>query len=220
MSALANRPGSLRRIETQLDFILLDGSSSMSAAWNQSCAAIEAYVCGLKAENVNSQIILDLFDTTPEHIVVDCPIAEWQSLHTHPISIPHGGTALYDAITLMGRRLRDLDPPRAALTIVTDGDSFDDKFTNQTQARAILDWCRAKGWQVTFIGAGFDNSTQARALGSPDGGMIGVSPARLLEVTSALAKKRKRYGLDGTDMHYTDGEREQFGGYLPPPKAE
>jgi hypothetical protein len=193
-----------RTQRSQLDYILLDGSSSMQDKWWDSLDAIEAYVQGLKREAVHSHLLLS--------------IADWKPLREAPIGSDWGMTPLYDAINNMGRELRDLDPPRCSIVIVTDGEENGSKYTTLVQAKAILDWCRAKGWQVTFIGADFANARQARLLGAVEGSSIGVAKANLKLATDALAKKRAAYGLHGTDMHYTDGEQQQFGGYLGAPK--
>jgi hypothetical protein len=65
------------------------------------------------------------------------------------------GTPLFDAINMMGRELQALNPPRCSIVIITDGDENGSRHTTADQARAILDWCRAQGWQVTFLGADF-----------------------------------------------------------------
>ena len=206
----------IEKSTTQVDFLLLDSSSSMyGTVWENAVKSIDAYIGGMRLANVNTRTIVSVFGAqTPEYIHIDAPIAEWQPL---TVGMFGGGTPLYDAISLMGRRLRDLDPPRAAITIVTDGDDNGSTFCDVHQAKAILDWCRAKGWQVTFIGAGFDNLRLARALGADEASAIGTSPQRLLEATEALAKKRAHYGLTGAPMHYSDAEKQQFGGYLPAP---
>ena len=205
--------------ETQHDYILLDGSGSMQDKWWDTLAAIQAYVDGLKAANVNSQIILHTFDTHDRDCVQrDVPIADWLDLKDAPIGAHFTSTPLYDGVVLMGRRLRDIDPPRCSIVIVTDGDENASRFADLTQAKAILDWCRAKGWQVTFIGANFNNAEQAAALGANDKTAIGVEQKHLTSAASALAKKRARYGLYGEDMHYSDDEKQSFGGYLNPPR--
>lgn len=212
-----------RTQRSQLDYILLDGSSSMQDKWWDSLDAIEAYVQGLKREAVHSHLLLSTFSCIfgggiAQHMQRDLPIADWKPLREAPIGSDWGMTPLYDAINNMGRELRDLDPPRCSIVIVTDGEENGSKYTTLVQAKAILDWCRAKGWQVTFIGADFANARQARLLGAVEGSSIGVAKANLKLATDALAKKRAAYGLHGTDMHYTDGEQQQFGGYLGAPK--
>lgn len=216
---LADTNGTSVKPETiQHDYILLDGSSSMQGKWFETLAAIESYVTTVKNANIKSKIILHIFDNTNrDYLARDLPIEDWQSLLTNPVGACWGSTPLYDAITLMGRRLRDLDPPRASIVIVTDGEENSSRFTDLTQAKAILDWCRAKGWQVTFIGANFSNAEQAHALGANEQTAIGVSQKLLVNAVTALARKRARYGLYGEAMHYTDQEQQQFGGFLTGP---
>lgn len=205
--------------KSQVDYILLDGSSSMQDKWWDSLDSIQAYIDGVRAANIHSRTLLHVFCSHDrDQLVRDVPISDWKHVRTEPYIGSHWGmTPLYDAINLMGRRLRDLDPPRASIVIVTDGADTGNEFTDETQARAILDWCRAKGWQVTFIGANFNNAKQARALGANEHNSIGVQQKKLVDAASALAKKRAAYGLYGADMHYTDDEKQQFGGYLNAP---
>lgn len=203
----------------QRDFILLDGSSSMTDKWWDSIAAIQAYVEQLRTDNVNSHLTLTVFDSFDrEYVARDQPIGLWNP-DLSDVGMHGGSTPLYDAIQLAGRKLRDLDPPRCSVLIVTDGDENGSRFTTDVQAKAILDWMKAKGWQVTFIGCDFDNSSEARKLGVGREAAIGVHKRLLTSAVEALARKRQAYGLYGTPMHYTDGEQAQFGGFLAAPKA-
>ena len=218
-TTIAHRPGSLRAT-TQYDYILLDGSSSMMSKWYETLSAIQSYVDAAKQGNVHSRVLLHVFDSNnADYIAREAVISDWTNLRDDAIGSTWGSTPLYDAITLMGRRLRDLDPPRASIVIVTDGDENGSRFTNLTQAKSILDWCRAKGWQVTFIGADFNNSEQSRALGANEHTAIGVQQRKLTDAASALGRKRARYGLYGEGMDYTRDEQVQFGGFLSAPGA-
>lgn len=212
---LAHRGTTPQKLQTQLDFILVDSSGSMHPTWWETLEAVQAYVDGLKLANVNSQMMLTTFDSTnPELEHRNQPISDWASLMDEPIAGYFTTTPLYDAINLMGRKLRDLDPPRCAITIVTDGEEMGSQFTNLTQAKGVLDWCRAKGWQVTFIGAEFDNARLAKSLGCDPNAAIGVDRKLLPQAAKSLAEKRARYGLYGEPMHFSDDERQEFGGFL------
>lgn len=212
---ITERKSAPSKLESQLDYILLDGSGSMKYTWWESLDAIQAYIDGIKAQNIKSQVIFQVFaGTHPDYIARDVPLDQWKPLRQDPVGSNWGSTPLYDAINLMGRRLRDLDPPRASIVIVTDGEEAGSHFTNLTQAKAILNWMRAKGWQITFIGANFDNSQSAALLGGDKNSAIGVNIERLADATAALAKKRGRYSLYGTPMHWSDDEQQNFGGYL------
>jgi hypothetical protein len=199
----------------QLDYILIDGSGSMMDKWWDTLAAVEAYVQRTKLEGVRSRVMVQVFDDHDlDYRARDCQIASWVPTTVEPIGANWGFSPVYDAINVMCRKLRDMDPPRASIVVVTDGDANHNRFTDLTQAKAMLDWCRAKGWQVTFIGAEYDNSKQARELGASPSSYIGVATKMLAPAIDALAKKRARYAVDGTPMHYTEEERQKFGGYL------
>ena len=204
----------------QLDYILLDGSSSMREEWHTSLAAIETYVSGVARAGVDSRVILHVFDTTdPQWIARNLPISEWKSLISEPIGSHFGMTPLYDAIDLMGQELNRIDPTNASIVIVTDGEEMSSRFADLARAKAVLDWIRAKGWQVTFIGASFDNSAQAKALGADRQSALGVETRKLSSAAAELAKKRARHALYGTEIHFSDDERGRFGGLLGGPEA-
>lgn len=202
-------------LQTQIDFILLDGSGSMTDKWWPTLDAIDAYVMALQQQDINSHILMSVFDSYQiETLTRDCPINDYIPQSSDPAGSSWGTTPLYDAINLMARRLRDLDPPRCAITIFTDGDENASKSTTLTQAKALLDWMRAKGWQITFVGCDFNNQRQSALLGSSRQQAIGVQTALLSDATKALAAKRARYALYGDNMHFSESEQQQFGGYL------
>lgn len=209
------RPRLPTGLREQRDFILLDGSGSMQSSWWPMMDAIETYVETLRANGTQTFLTLSVFDSN--HLDMEqrnCLISDWKSVIREPAVSTWGGTPLYDAINGALRRLRDEDPLRCAITIVTDGDENGSRYTDQVQARAILNWARAKGWEVTFIGCDWNNEALARALGSRPEAAIGVSRAMLSDAAAELAKKRSRYGASGAPMHWSEEERHQFGGYL------
>ena len=111
----------------------------------------------------------------------------------------------------MGRELRDLNPPRCSIVIITDGDENGSRHTTHEQARAILDWCRAQGWQVTFLGCDFNNSRQAKLLGADESNSLGVQAARMIEAGKVLGKLSPKRLVRGLS---TSPPEKSFGGYL------
>jgi hypothetical protein len=207
------------RLETQVDYILLDMSGSMAGKWRESISAIDAYCAGLKAEGVRSHLYLHLFSHGSDIDICahDGFLSDFGSAHS--IVPDFGGTALYDAISLVGQRISAWDCTKPGrLIIVTDGCESDSRFTDATQARSILDWLRALGWQITFIGADFSNAEQAAVLGSGKSEAIGVQQKLLSAAAANLAKKAARHARFGTDIGFSDSEQQQFGGYLAAPK--
>lgn len=204
----------------QLDYILVDGSSSMQSKWWDFMGALDTFINSLRAENINSHAICTTFDTYNISLSQrDCLLAAWVPLSTNPLTSFWGSTPLYDAINKMGHDLRNLDPSKASIVIVTDGDENASVYTTHVQAKAILDWVRVKGWQLTFIGCDFNNSKQAKLLGVDSRSAIGVQQRLLSDAAKNLAAKRIRYSQSGADMHFSDSEKQQFGGYLSAPQS-
>lgn len=216
--AIVNRPGHM--LAAQLDYILVDGSGSMQDKWWETLGALEGFVDVLKSQNIASHGIIQVFDShNLESVQRDSTLDTWPQFRSDPLGSSWGSTPLYDAINLMGRRLRDLDPPKCSIIIVTDGDENGSRHTDATQARAILDWCRAQGWQVTFLGANFNNSRQSKLLGANDGNSVGIRSQKLLEAGRSLGEKRARHAISGTDISFSEDERKDFGGYLTGPSS-
>lgn len=214
---IANRSGTLQA--SQLDYILVDGSGSMQDKWWDFHAALDSFMETLKSQNIHSHGIVSVFDSQD----IDCVqrdglLSEWERFYDAPLGAHWQSTPLYDAINVMGRKIRDLDPAKASIVIVTDGDENGSQVTDVNQAAAIIRWLKAKGYQVTFIGCDFNNSRQAQLLGMNDDNAIGIQKKLLLEAGKMLGKKRVNYGLYGEEMKFSQDEKSHFGGYLAPPK--
>lgn len=205
----------------QYDYILLDGSGSMEGQlWWDSLQAIDSYVATLKSLNTKSHIHLSIFTSPKENIDLtarDCSIDDWVPLLQEPVGSHWRYTPLFDAIEVMCFKLSQLNPDRASLVIVTDGDENGSESCDEARARSLLDWARAKGWSVTFIGCDFNNSRIAKKLGATPSSAIGVQRHLLSEAAADLARKRHRYGLTGDPVHWTEDEQRQFGGLLAGP---
>jgi hypothetical protein len=211
--ALTNRTGAMSA--PQLDYFLVDGSGSMMEKWWDSQAAMQGYLDVLRTEGVGSHGIIHVFDNHDlSSIQRDAALADWPSFADSPIVAGWGMTPLYDAINLMARELAALDPARCAITIITDGEENGSRHTTSDQAKALLDWCRAKGWQVTFLGADFNNSNQAQLLGANASNSIGVQRHKLEEAGKLLGKKRANNARYGQDINFSAEEKTIFGGYL------
>ena len=211
--ALTNRTGALSA--PQLDYFLIDGSGSMMEKWWESQAALQGYIDVLRTENVSSHGVVQIFDNhNLANVQRDATLADWPEFHDKPLVATWGMTPLYDAINLMARELAALDPARCAITIVTDGDENGSRHTTAEQARSLLDWCRAKGWQVTFLGADFNNTKQAALLGANSSNFIAIQKSKLEEAGKLLGHKRAKNARYGNDISFNDDEKTTFGGYL------
>lgn len=205
-------------LAAELDYFLVDGSGSMINKWWDMMAMADAYCDTLRARVVNSHLVVSVFSSENTQMIQrDGPLATEPNFHDKPLTSTWGFTPLFDAINHMGRHLRDLDPKKCHIGIVTDGDENNSKYTDTVQAKSILDWAKAHGWQITIIGADFNNSILAQKLGISPKHSLGVHTAKLVDAAKALAEKRARYSVSGQDMHFDDSEKQDFGGYLNPP---
>lgn len=213
-------PKSQGLLAPQLDYILLDGSGSMISKWDETLAGLDTYFNVLRRANLQAHGILQVFDDTNiEYIQRDSTIEGWPKFDRGSVDLPGGGTPLYDAINCMVRRLAELDPKICSIVIGTDGGANGRQQTTFDQAKALLDWCRAQGWQVTFLGFDFNNSKQAQLLGATEQTFIGVQKGRIKDAATALGHKRIAYGQSGSDMGFSSDEKSDFGGYLAGPQS-
>lgn len=205
-------------IESDFDFILMDGSGSMSDKWWPMLQAIDQYISELKGQQVSTHITLHVFDDT--NIALEqrnVGIAQWKTFAEEPIGAHFGTTPLYDAIVMMGRNIQKLNPDPSKgrrILIVTDGQDTGNLFADLNMAKNILDWLRNQGFQITFMGCDFNNSTQAKALGATPENSIGVRKEKLDEALKLLGQRAARHSRTGQDIHFSEDERKTFGGYL------
>lgn len=197
-----------------LDYVLIDGSGSMEPKWHNFITAADIMLDDIRKSGLKSRVIVHVFDSFDIALIQrDGMIDTVAPLCSPPLMGHFGTTPLYDAINVMGRRLQAINPEKASLLVVTDGEE-NCSATDVVMARAVLDWCRARGWQVTFLGFDFDNAKQAEALGVDATCAIGVDGRKINDAARAFSGKRIRYGRTGAGIGFTDEEKTKFGGYL------
>lgn len=196
----------------QHDFILLDRSSSMASRWGEALSSVNAYVHTLKDEEVETEVTVIAFDM---HLgkctfdVVRNAVSPdgWADITTAEIS-PRGGTPLNDAIGMLVERANLNEWEKAALIIMTDGEELNSRKLSRAQAKAKLDECRAKGWQVLFLSADFDATQQAVGYGTGLDQTISVSSVNLVGTMRQTGAMRSLYGSGAAaTMSYNDAVR-------------
>lgn len=185
----------------QHDFILLDRSGSMGGSmWVEALGSINAYVKKLADDNVDTGVTLAVFDSNnPFEIIRDRITPKTWRPVTNADATPRGGTPLNDATA----KLIDLAErgfpaggayEKVACVIVTDGEeNSSQEYRDPATIRARLDVCRAKGWQVVYLGANFDNQRQAMSYGATRGTTISSTAANMGSTMSTMASKRSLY---------------------------
>ena len=191
----------------QHDFILLDRSSSMGVIWREAVASVNEYVKKLAEDKVDTGVTVAVFDTKYDGNVDFQVIRDRITPQTmHPIketeTPPRGSTPLNDATMRLISLAEAGNYDKVAIIIMTDGEENDSREVDVSKVRAKLDQCRAKNWQVIFLGANFDNVRQATVYGNAAGQTIQASAVNLAATTRATASMRASYGIFGQSMTY------------------
>jgi uncharacterized protein with von Willebrand factor type A (vWA) domain len=198
----------------QHDFILLDRSGSMEGfMWTEALGAINGYVKKLADDNVDTGVTLACFDSNEPFVILRDRIIPntWRAV-TDEDAQPRGGTPLNDATG----KLLDLAESgqfkydKVAIIIMTDGQENSSKEYTVPQIKARLDRVRAKNWQVIFLGANFDNASQAASYGNTRGMTVNSAAGNLRASTSNLAAKRAAYGATGQSINFSDEEKDDL----------
>ena len=131
---------------------------------------MNAYVAKLAEDKVDTGVTLATFDghngKLVFEIVRDRIIPSTWAKVTDADAQPRGMTPLNDAVGRIVAIANAGYYDKLAIIIMTDGHENASQELSVKDAKALLDKCRAKNWQVIFLGANFDNATQATSYGN------------------------------------------------------
>ena len=202
----------------QHDFILLDRSGSMEALWIEALNSVNGYVKKLAQDKVDTGVTLATFDKDGDQfmfeVIRDRIIpSTWKPVSNEDAS-PRGMTPLNDAIgrivALAKSGINGVQYDKLALIVMTDGlENASREFTHP-MAKALLDDCRTRNWQVIFLSADFDNAAQGASYGNVASQTVAASSAHLGAAMDATARKRAEHARSGAAMLYNDEEKQRF----------
>ena len=153
-------------------YILLDRSGSMQSLWVEALSSVNAYAKELANKKdgptVDSHITLAVFDEQAglqfDVLRRKQPALHWETV-TDADASPRGMTPLLDSLIRI-IALADADKPdKAVIVVMTDGQENASKEVTRDGVKAALERVKAKGWEVVFLGANFDNVADASSVG-------------------------------------------------------
>jgi hypothetical protein len=200
---------------SQHDFILLDRSGSMASMWNDALGSIDSYVRRLARERIETQVTFATFDSLAGGInfdIVRNAVApkEWERLYSGKTIDPRGNTPLSDAIGRLVALADRADCNKTVLLIITDGEENASCDLDIAGARAMLERCRKRGWQVVFIGCNFDNTLQAKGYGAADQQVAQATAANMETLLYAIAAARVEHARSDKPIALTDQSRKKL----------
>lgn len=181
-------------------YILLDRSGSMQSLWTEALSSVNAYAKELAdkkdPKSSDNHVTFAVFDDQAglqfDVIRRNQPALHWEKVTDNDAS-PRGMTPLLDAIVRIVA-LADADKPdKAVIVVMTDGQENASKEVTRDGVKAALDRVKAKGWEVVFLGANFDNIADASSVGVAAGGQMAMAAGTMDVSMKRLAMKSRRY---------------------------
>ena len=181
---------------SQHDYILIDRSGSMATIWSDTLGGVNAYVHGLAKDPATTDILVTVaaFDDQDPFLVLRKNVlaSEWKNISDTEVS-PRGFTPLFDSIGRLVAVAREDNPDKAAIIIQTDGQENRSREHTKASAKALLDSCRDKNWQVIFLGANFDNMNQGLDLGNTAASTMSYDARNTVSVMGRTSRMRSAY---------------------------
>ena len=181
-------------------YILLDRSGSMQSLWVEALSSVNAFAKELANKtdgpSVDSHVTLAVFDSQ-ESLQFDTlrrkqPALHWENV-TDKDASPRGMTPLLDAMVRIISLAEGDNPDKAVIVVMTDGQENASREVTREGVKAALDRVKAKGWEVVFLGANFDNIADASSVGVGGDKQMAMSAGTMGESMSRLAKKSRAY---------------------------
>lgn len=197
-------------------YILLDRSGSMQSLWVEALSSINAYAKGLTDKKdgyaVDSHLTLAAFDDQAglqfDVLRRKQPALHWENV-TDTDTTPRGMTPLLDALGRIVALAEADNPDKAIIVVMTDGQENASREVTREGAKAALDRVKAKGWDVVFLGANFDNISDAQAVGVEAGQQMAMAPMTMAASMGRLAEKSRAYAATGKRHMFDADDRAQ-----------
>lgn len=199
-------------------YVLLDRSGSMANRWAEALTSINAYVEEL-AKKGKAKVTLATFDSQDGlqfDVLRDAVAAKkWEDV-TDKDATPRGATPLFDAISRVVALAEKAAEDKTVIIVMTDGHENQSREVTREEAKLAFDRCKAKGWQIVFLGADFDAFGQAASVGINAAQTISATCDSFIPATRSLAMKTMLYASGHQAMAFSAQDRDEAVGKKKP----
>jgi uncharacterized protein with von Willebrand factor type A (vWA) domain len=199
-------------------YILLDRSGSMQSLWTEALSSVNAYAKELANKQdkhaVDGHITLAVFDSQ-ETLQFDVlrrkqPALHWENV-TDREAVPRGMTPLLDSIGRILALAEGDNEDKAVIVVMTDGQENASREVTRDGVKIGLDRARKRGWDVVFLGANFDNISDAQSVGVGGDQQMSMAPGQMGASMRKMAAKSRAYFAVGERHQFNEADREEAG---------
>jgi hypothetical protein len=195
-------------------YILLDRSGSMQTLWVEALSSVNAYAKELANKTdknaVDAHVTFAVFDGH-EGLQFDLlrrsqPALHWETV-TDAEAAPRGMTPLLDAMVRLIALAETDNPQKAVIVVMTDGQENASREVTRDGVKAALDRVKAKGWEVVFLGANFDNIEDAGSVGVMSDKQMAMAAGSMDASMMRLARKSRAYAVQSAPVEFDAEDR-------------
>lgn len=166
--------------------LLLDASGSMDGWEDKVIKAANEYIKQLSFMASPPTITVTKFSDGSTDMIKGVPVYQVPQI-TDNDYWAGGGTNMHGSVLRAIKSLRQEKVARKAIIILTDGE--DGSMTPAERVKAQLEKCIAAGWLVIVLGADFDPTEGAVAMGVPEKNVIVFRMSQVGQIMQKMAER-------------------------------
>jgi len=197
--------------------LVVDRSGSMGATREEAQGGINSFL--KKQKEVGGKCTLSIYEFDHEISKV-CSCVDVSTIENEYNLIPRGYTALYDAVGISLRDTcnfvdsldEDFKPGTVIVCIVTDGFENHSREYNLDKVKSLVENCKSRKWDVTFLGSDLSTQEQAKSMGFSQDVVLQYNAAKTGQTYDCFSEKvsglrsMKMQGVEAS-LKYDDNDK-------------